>query len=93
MAAKVKAQISMEDNIVDNPELLKLLEDRQEKKQSASEYRKADKAARDAISKITTPMPYRVGKFIISKQEVAAKTVEFETGATERIAIKTIDGE
>jgi len=83
----------MDDTIVENAELEKLLEDRQELKESVASYRKADKAAKDKIGSIETPTPYRVGRFIISKQDVAAKSVSFETTESYRFTIKFIGEE
>jgi len=91
MATKVRAQISMDDRIVKNEELEQILEERQELKQSTSDYRKIDKKAKDKIAKITTELPYRVGRFIIGKQHIEPKSVAFETGETNRITIKTVD--
>ena len=91
MATKVRAQISMDDKVVSNLELEKLLEERQELKQSVSNYSKADKKAKAEIQKVQTPLPFRIGRFIIGKQEVAAKSVAFETGKATRITIKTVD--
>lgn len=91
MTTKVKAQIGMDDTILENPELDKLLEERQVLKKSASEFRKADKAAKDKIQTIQTPMPYRVGRFIISKKPVAAKDVKFQTADGTRVDIKAVD--
>lgn len=92
MVSKTRArpQIHMDDNIVENPELEKLLEERQELKESVSEYKKADKAAKDKIRSIEEPTPYRVGRFIISKQAVPAKSIAFETTEGSRVTIKTI---
>jgi len=94
MVTKTKArpQIHMDDTIVENPELEKLLEERQALKESVASYRKADKAAKDKIRSLETPTPYRVGRFIISKQAVPAKSVAFETTEGSRFTIKTIDG-
>lgn len=91
MATKTKAQIHMDDKILDNPELLRLLEDRQELKRGVSEYRAMDKKAKAMIATIQTPTPYRVGRFIISIQSVSAKSVSFDTAAGSHFTIKTID--
>jgi len=93
MATKLKAQIHMEDNIVQNDDLEALLEDRQEKKQSAADYRKVDKKAKEKLATIQTPKPFRIGRFIIAEQKVDAKHVEFESGETVRLSIKTVDGD
>lgn len=91
MATKVKAQISMDDRILKDEELENLLEERQELKQSVSDYRKADKKAKAKIATIQTEMPYRVGRFIIGKTVVPEKDVAFTTGESIRINIKTAD--
>ena len=78
----------MDETILENPELLELLEERQALKESVASYRKADKAAKDAIRLIETPTPYRVGRFVISRQPVPAKSVSFETTEGERFTIK-----
>ena len=91
MATRIKAQVGLEDRIVDNPELLEMLENRQELKAATKEYRQADKKAKDKIASIQTEMPYRVGRFIISKQAISARSVSFETNPGSRIAIKTVD--
>lgn len=93
MVTKTRAQIHMDDKIIENPELEKLLEDRQELKGSVSEYRKADKAAKYKILSIATPTPYRVGRFIITKKDVPGKPVAFETADSLRITIKTVGEE
>ncbi len=93
MAGKVTPQIHFADSIVKNEELEKLLEDRQTLKDSASEFRKADKAAKEKISALNLPTPYRIGRFIIAKQSTAAKSVSFETTEGSRVSIKTVDEE
>ena len=79
---KTRAQIHMDDNIIRDEELEQLLEDRQ-----------ADKKAKDKIRSMETPTPYRVGRFIIAKQAVAAKSVAFETTESSRLTIKTVGEE
>jgi len=93
MATKMKAQIHMEDNIVKDDALEALLEDRQEKKQSASDYRKADKKAKDKIGTIQTAKPFRCGRFIIAESKTEAGHVEFDKSGGTRLTIKTIDGD
>ena len=92
MATKVKSQISFDETIIKDPELEKLLEKRQGLKGAVSEYEKADKAAKGKILSITTPTPFRVGRFLITKTDVPGKPVAaFETSDTLRITIKTAD--
>lgn len=90
MTTKTRSQVHMDDNIVNDAELEKMLEDRQELKQTVGEYRKVDKSVKARIKSITTPTPYRVGRFIISKRDVSAKSVSFETQASFSFTIKLI---
>lgn len=83
-----KAQIHMDDNIVKDPELEHMLEDRQELKQAVGEYRKVDKDVKARLRSIGTPAPYRVGRFLITKREISAKSVAFETQASFSFVIK-----
>lgn len=83
-----KPQIHMDDKIVQDPELEHMLEERQELKQAVSEYRKVDKDVKSRLRSIGTPTPYRVGRFVISKRDVSAKTVSFETQASFSFTIK-----
>lgn len=90
MVTKTRArpQIHMDETILENAGLEKLLEERQTLKASVASYRKADKEAKDAIRLIETPTPYRVGRFVISKKDMPAKQVSFETADGLRITIK-----
>lgn len=86
--AKTQAQIGMEDKVIDDPALEKMLEERQELKQGVADYRVKDKAAKQKIAGIETEGPFRVGRFIISRNPVPAKAVSFETGESIRLNIK-----
>ena len=88
MGPKTQAQVGFDDKIVENPELEALLEKREEQKEHAAAYRKADKEAKEKIATVATPMPYRVGRFLIDKQTVPAKSVSFETDEGIRVSIK-----
>lgn len=85
---RVRSQIHMEDVVIQDNELEGLLEDREEKKRAAGEYKKADKAAKDKISGLDQKPPYRIGRFIIGVQATKAKEVAFETDAGTRTTIK-----
>jgi len=93
MGPKPKAQIGMDDNIVQNPDLEALLDKREGLKEYTAEYRKVDKDAKAKIATITTPMPYRVGRFLIATQSVPAKSVSFETDPGTRVTIKNTQAE
>lgn len=90
---KEKAQISMDEKVIDNPELEKLLEERQEAKELATEFRKADKKVKDEIAKIEILEPIRIGRFVISKKSTEGRHVDFETMPGMRVSIKTKDEE
>lgn len=85
---KTRPQISLDEKIVEDPELEKMLDDRQELKQSVAEYRKVDKDVKSRLGSITTPTPYRIGRFVIDKRDISAKKVEFETQASFSFTIK-----
>lgn len=88
-----KPQIHMDDRIVTNPALEEMLEDRQLRKMQAKEYRTADKKAKETINALNEVPPYRIGRFLISRETVRAKTVAFETSEGSRVSIKTVDEE
>jgi len=91
VTTKTRAQIHMEDNIVEDAELEKMLEGREELKHSAADFRKADKEAKERIRSIETPTPYRIGRFIISRAPRPARSVAFDTAEGISISIKTVD--
>ena len=93
MGTKVRAQIHMEETIIEDADLEKLLDDRQECKSSVAEFRKLDKQAKAKIQTIEKPMPIRIGRYIITKQTMPGRNVSFETNGSIRITIKHIGEE
>ncbi len=91
MGTKTQPQIHMEDKIITNKELEKLLEERQEAKAKASEYRAIDKKTKDKINSLAESPPYRIGRFIITRQATEGRSVSFETQPGSRLSIKTIE--
>ena len=87
MSGKVDEQTSMDETVIENEELEQLLEERQDLKQSVSDFRQKDKAAKTIIQGIETPTPFRVGRFVIKRSAVAEKSVSFETQASFRFDI------
>jgi len=81
----------MDDTVIKNPDLEQLLEEREELKESVSQYRAADKKVKGLIQGIETPTPYRVGRFVIDRSKVAPRQVNFETAEGFRFTIKTAD--
>ena len=93
MTTRKRPQSHMDDTILDDPELEKLLEEREELKPSAADYRKADKSAKERIKAIETPTPYRVGRFVITKQPRPGRHVDFDVQDGFRFDIKLAEDE
>jgi hypothetical protein len=81
----------MDETKIDNPALEKLLEERQELKQGVADYRAKDKEAKKIIAGVEAPSPFRVGRFVISRDKVAPREVSFETAESVRLNIKLAD--
>ena len=88
MTTKERAQIHMDDRIIDNPELEKILDDRQELKYALSEFRKKDKEAKSRIKAIEETPPFRIGRFLITSSTTPPRSVAFDTDGAVRIKIK-----
>lgn len=88
VTTKAKAQISMDEKVIDDPELEKELEERQELKYSVGEYRKRDKSVKGKLREIKENYPFRVGRFVISKSVNNPRSVSFETSESIRYNIK-----
>ena len=88
MVTKTRAQIHMDETIVENPELEKMLEDRQELKNSVSAYSKLNKDVKGRLSAIEMPTPFRIGRFVINRTAMAGREVAFETSDGVRFSIK-----
>jgi hypothetical protein len=88
---RTKAQIGMDDKIVSNPELEALLEKREKLKEGQAAYRAVDKEAKEKLLKEPTIPPYRIGRFVISKNIRTPHEVNFTTEAGESISISLAD--
>lgn len=85
--AKAQPQHELGENVVENPDLLALLEAREELKEGAASYRTADKAAKGALAGVEEKTPFRVGRFVIDRKPTAARSVSFETAAGVKLTI------
>lgn len=85
---KEKAQIGMDDNVVENQELLNILRAREELKDKAAAYRTTDKDAKDKIKSLKLKFPCRVGEFLIDMKPTESREIEFTTKPGNRISIK-----
>ena len=86
--AKAQPQHGLGETVVENTELLALLEERETLSQGKRDYNAKDKEAKAMLAGIEAKTPFRVGRFVISRQTTPAKTVSFETPAGFRLNIK-----
>lgn len=93
MAISDKAQLGMDERVIVEDTLERLLEDRLRAADARSEVNKVfkdkDAAAKDRIATLglETGDVVRVGRFRIAKSAVPEKHVEFDTDASSRISI------
>lgn len=88
MGPKLEPQSYMEDTIVEDADLEKMLEERQELKQSVAAYSKLNKDVKAKLSSIETPTPFRVGRFVINRSVTEGCHVEFDAAGGFRFSIK-----
>lgn len=101
MAADAQPQTSLYEKIVENDELEKLLENREELRAKKSDanalYVEADDKAKALIGTLDLGQdaPVRVGRFVVTRTLSKAKVVSFETESKVQLRIGTIseDGE
>jgi hypothetical protein len=92
-------QIALDEQVIDDPELEKTLEDRELAKGAAGEARKkletVDEIAKGKIGelKLRNGKAVRIGRFRVAQTPVAARSVSFETKASSRLKITTLDEE
>lgn len=91
--AAPRAQIGMDDQWLEDPDLEALLEDREAAKAAAAHFRKLDKEAKGRILALEITDPRRCGRFIISCSPTQPRSVSFDTEAGVRVSIKTADQE
>ena len=87
----VKGQLGMDEEIIEDDELEEALEAREAAKALLAGpkeiYAGADKLAKALIERADLPDVARIGRFRITRSEVEARHVEFDTEPSERIAI------
>jgi hypothetical protein len=99
MAPKPQSQTALDETVLDDRELEKILEDRERAKGAASEARgkftTVDEIARAKITDLglTDGDAVRVGRFRVTQSRVEARTVNFETQPTSRLKINATDDE
>lgn len=85
---RTKAQSHMDETLLDKPDIEKMLDERQELKESVSAYNKLNKEVKAKLKEIDAPSPFRIGRFVIKRESVSARSVSFETDASIRFSIK-----
>lgn len=94
MAVQDKAQLAMDETVVEDPELAKLLEARlragDDKREVAGVYKLADQAAKDGIAKLDLADGdvVRVGRFRIAKKATEPRHVSFDSAPGSRVTIE-----
>jgi len=90
-----KAQVSMDDTIIRDEALESDLETRatlhEQVKKNLGAYNEFDKKVKAQLAKMEDQMPFRVGRFIISKVDREARHVEFDAEGSSSISIKPAD--
>lgn len=95
--AMPQEQIGLEDKFIEDPDVVQVLEEREElkaaKKKATKEYNDKHAAAKDRIEKLAIPIggAVRVGRFRLERTPVAGRSVSFEIAETTRVAIAVIE--
>lgn len=97
MPTAVKEQLGFDEQVIEDDDVEKALEERLKRKNSLDAVRKvfdgADTAARAELQKLELPEGgvARVGRFRITHTVSTARSVAFETKSKSRIRIATIE--
>lgn len=94
-AASAQPQTSIYETTIDNPDLEAALEEREDARQTASKARADFNTLSEKVKALVAitdiaDAPVRVGRFVISRRNIAAKSVSFETEATTRLQISLL---
>lgn len=93
------SQLALDERVLDEPDLEKLLERRLRAADDVAElrktYKEADAAAKDRLATLglNDGDAVRLGRFRITKSAVASRAVSFETAPTSRLTISVTDRE
>jgi len=96
MPVKSQDQITIDDQIIENPQLEEALEEREKRKASktavTAKFKEADDHAKDLINGLGLEENdiVRVGRFRITRTAVEGRSVAFDTEPTERLKISTV---
>lgn len=93
MATQAKDQLAFDEQVIEDPSIERILEDRLKAQDVAASARKDVKTATDramvAIEKLELPVggAARVGRFRITRTVTPARSVSFDTEAKDRVKI------
>jgi uncharacterized protein (DUF3084 family) len=95
---RVDEQSSIYDREVENPELERALEEREKLRERKAKATKNYVEAHELVTALVTELalddaPVRVGRFVLSRREVAGRQVAFETSPSSRLQIQLIPDE
>ena len=93
--AAEQPQTSLYETTIENPELEALLDERQAKKDRASKAAKEAKSVHERVLEEVEKLdiadaPVRVGRWVVARRPVAARSVSFTADATDRLVIKPL---
>lgn len=97
MPTSVRNQLAFDEQAIDDAKLENALELRQKRKDSLNavklQFDEAHEAAAAEIAKLELPEggAARVGRFRITRQTVAPRSVSFESKASSRVRIALVD--
>jgi hypothetical protein len=92
-----QAQTALDERVIEDAELEKLLGDRQlahgTKSEATSKFNSLDRLAKDKLEALGVEVeePVRVGRFRVERRPVASRSVNFETAPTSRLNIKPVE--
>ena len=99
MPARAQDQLALDEQPISNADLEQALENRLRAGDDVSEarsvYKRVDEVVKAHIAELelTTGVAYRCGRFRITKNRIPARSVTFDTEATERVRISLIEDE
>ena len=95
---QAKAQTSIYEKVIEDDRLEGLLDERAQKKAAAAaaakKAKEIDVAVKLELEKLDiADAPVRIGNYVVSYSDVAARSVAWEAASTTRLVIKTIETE
>ena len=92
MAIRRRAQMKLAEKVIEDPELERLLEDRELLAEAHAHYRDKTKAAQSRVKDLGSEGTFRCGRFVVSVSAKEGRHVEFEQGSRIQIGFKVAKG-